>query len=130
MMTMMYAAESLADQFEKNHQYLIINLDKKDVGYCSFEHFNDHKIQTKIHKIYLKSDCRGNGVGTFVLNQIKILSISKGITKMILNVNRYNQGAVKAYQKIGFEVVRTIDINIGNGYLMEDFVMEWNFTKC
>lgn len=130
MMNMMYATKSLEEQFEKNHQYFIISLDNEAVGYCSYEHNNEGQAQTKIHKIYIKAKYRGMGLGTYVINRIKTLSIVNENSKLVLNVNRYNKGAVKTYQKIGFEIVKTIDINIGNGYLMEDYVMVWKYTIC
>jgi hypothetical protein len=40
-----------------------------------------------------------------------------------LNVNRFNN-AQFFYQKKGFQIVETIDIPIGEGYWMEDFIME------
>ena len=42
---------------------------------------------------------------------------------LFLNVNRFNK-AQYFYKKLGFEVAYEEDIEIGNGYLMEDFVME------
>jgi predicted lactoylglutathione lyase len=42
-----------------------------------------------------------------------------------LNVNRFNK-AIQFYRKIGFEITDTVDIAIGNGYFMEDYIMEIN----
>ena len=41
----------------------------------------------------------------------------------ILNVNRYNK-ATDFYIKLGFEISYEEDIDIGNGFLMEDYVMK------
>jgi hypothetical protein len=38
-------------------------------------------------------------------------------------VNRYNK-AKGFYEKLGFKVIGKEDIDIGNGYLMNDYVMQ------
>ena len=45
-----------------------------------------------------------------------------------LNVNRFNK-AIYFYQKNQFEIVEEVDIEIGNGYLMEDYVMKRNLDR-
>jgi len=47
----------------------------------------------------------------------------KGASSLQLNVNRNNNAKV-FYEKIGFAVIKEEDIDIGNGYLMNDYVME------
>jgi ribosomal protein S18 acetylase RimI-like enzyme len=42
-------------------------------------------------------------------------------------VNRDNP-AIQFYQKFGFEIIDKEDIDIGNGFLMEDYVMKWSFN--
>jgi ribosomal protein S18 acetylase RimI-like enzyme len=39
-----------------------------------------------------------------------------------LNVNRNNK-ALGFYQKFGFVILREEDIDIGNGYFMNDYIM-------
>ena len=46
-----------------------------------------------------------------------------GAKKLSLNVNRQNQAA-HFYQKAGFSITATEDIDIGNGYYMNDYIME------
>jgi hypothetical protein len=38
-------------------------------------------------------------------------------------VNRYNK-AKDFYEKAGFKIIETVDIEIGNGFYMNDYVME------
>ncbi|MGZ8545109.1 MAG: GNAT family N-acetyltransferase, partial [Flavisolibacter sp.] len=47
----------------------------------------------------------------------------KGATVLRLNVNR-NNSARSFYEKLGFEMIGEEDIDIGNGYFMNDYVME------
>ena len=42
---------------------------------------------------------------------------------MSLNVNRANVKAVRAYERCGFTIRERGDFPIGNGFVMEDFIM-------
>jgi ribosomal protein S18 acetylase RimI-like enzyme len=42
---------------------------------------------------------------------------------LFLNVNKYNS-AIQFYHKIGFEIAKEEVIDIGNGFVMDDYVME------
>ena len=54
-----------------------------------------------------------------VTEEIKTL----GGVSLQLNVNRNNK-AKEFYERQGFAVIKEEDIDIGNGYLMNDYVME------
>jgi diamine N-acetyltransferase len=121
MLEMMYSSESLKNQMEvKQHQFIILQSETNPIGFASFEFLNGF---TKIHKIYLLPTEQGRGSGRKMLNQISSISIQKNIHKLSLNVNRFNQ-AVQFYLRTGFVIVKEENIDIGNGFLMEDYVME------
>jgi RimJ/RimL family protein N-acetyltransferase len=44
--------------------------------------------------------------------------------KVQLTVNKYNQRTIRVYEKYGFIRVKEAVFNIGQGYVMDDFVME------
>ena len=48
-----------------------------------------------------------------------------GQLQLFLNVNRFNK-AIQFYTKMGFIITDTVDVAIGNGYFMEDYIMEIN----
>ena len=66
---------------------------------------------------------QGKGVGAALINSIGEIAIENKNESLLLNVNRYNK-AVGFYEKVGFKVVGNEDIDIGDGFLMEDFIME------
>jgi GNAT superfamily N-acetyltransferase len=81
------------------------------------------KNQLKIHKLYILPSEQGKGIGEKFLTFAENLCKKESISMLTLNVNRYNK-AVHFYEKNGSKNVKSEDIEIGNGYLMEDFVME------
>ena len=68
-------------------------------------------------------ETQGKGIGKKVIDEIGKLALENNSKALLLNVNRFNT-ALGFYKKIGFEVIEEVNIEIGNGYLMEDYVME------
>ena len=47
------------------------------------------------------------------------------LSKITLTVNKYNLPAICIYEKVGFNRVDSIETDIGNGYVMDDYVYEF-----
>lgn len=126
MLEMMYSTTSLITQMgEEGHRFVLARKSGVDIGYASFE-LNYKKLnKTKIHKIYVLPDTQGTGVGRSLISYIEQEAKNNADKKLLLHVNRDNK-AVKFYEHIGFTVEGTQDLPIGNGFLMEDFIMEKN----
>jgi ribosomal protein S18 acetylase RimI-like enzyme len=78
---------------------------------------------SKLHKLYVVNELQGTGLGRLLLNKAIEYAILNKAYCMILNVNRYNK-AIGFYTKAGFKIKETVDIDIGNGFFMNDYVME------
>jgi ribosomal protein S18 acetylase RimI-like enzyme len=124
MLDLFYSDEALTEQYNKKIQlFYMIYEDKTNIGFIGIEHHYNEEAITKIHKIYLLPETQGKGIGKKVIDEIGKLASENNSTALLLNVNRFNS-ALGFYKKIGFEVIDEVNINIGNGYLMEDYVME------
>lgn len=123
MLDKFYSLEALSQQLEeKNHVFLLAEENGKFIGFASYE-LNIENHKTKIHKIYVLPETQGKGFGLKLINEIEKRAKSFKNDVLFLNVNRFNK-AHHFYKKLGFEIVFEEDIEIGNDYLMEDFVME------
>lgn len=123
MMNMMYSTEALDKQMDiLNHHYLLAQEDGQYWGYLAYELNYKGTFSTKIHKIYVLPTSQGKGLGRIFINSVKDLAIRNGNTSLLLNVNRFNK-AIDFYQRMGFEIIDNEDIDIGDGFLMEDYVM-------
>src|SRR5207244_1185497 len=96
---------------------------KAYLGYVSYELDYKSQSKTKIHKIYLLPASQGNGVGRLLIDKVAELATEHKNSTVSLNVNRYNK-AIQFYERMGFKVIDNEAIDIGDGFLMEDFVME------
>ncbi len=127
MLNMMYSYNSLLEQTEKKgHKFILVSLlchQELSVGYCSFEHNYLESGRTKIHKLYVLPEYQGSGYGSLLIDAVANISYSAGDSKIVLNVNRENK-AVEFYHRKGFITIANEDISIGNGFFMNDFVME------
>lgn len=124
MFDMMYNINALKEQADlKGHHFILAEEDGIPLGFASYEFNYGGAPKTKIHKIYILPETQGKGIGKKQLDYITEKAIENQNTILSLNVNRYNT-AYDFYVKIGFEKKGEEDINIGNGYLMEDYIME------
>jgi ribosomal protein S18 acetylase RimI-like enzyme len=73
-------------------------------------------------------ECQGTGAGKILMDEVIKRTADAGNKSLLLNVNRDNP-ALGFYKKKGFEIIKTEDIDIGNGYFMNDYVMELKIAK-
>jgi diamine N-acetyltransferase len=124
MMDWMYSTESLRKQMnEQGHRFLLAMQGNACVGYASYQLNYEKPGTTKIHKLYILPQSQGGGVGRKLLNAVADLVIQGGNNSMILAVKRDNK-AVDFYKKLGFVVIDSVDIEIGDGFFMRDYIME------
>ena len=121
---LMYSTSSLTEQMEKkNHRFLLAKDETGYLGYASYELNCMSQGKTKIHKIYVMPRAQGKGVGKELINEITTIATNQNNRTLSLNVYR-NNPAIQFYQKIGFIKSGEEKIDVGNGFVMDDFVME------
>lgn len=121
MLGTLYSVEKLTKNMESGHRFWIIQDLGETVGFCAFEH-GYKSGTTHLHKIYLLPRTQGKGFGKILLQLVVEKAIEHGDKMLSLNVNRFNKARF-FYEKEGFYIDHEVDIEIGQGYLMEDFVM-------
>ncbi len=75
-----------------------------------------------ISKVYVRADMRKRGIATQLLERLK--ADFPDAKKWYLTVNKYNYGSIAVYEKRGFNKVKDLVTDIGNGFIMDDYVME------
>ena len=123
MLDRMYSVPSLKNQLQDGHQFYIAYDSQQPVGYLSYSE-ND-KGKFFLHKLYIKISAHRNGSGSKLLNYL--LGLLPPENELRLTVNRKNFKAINFYFKNGFVIEEVKDFDIGNGFIMKDFVMVWKF---
>jgi GNAT superfamily N-acetyltransferase len=77
----------------------------------------------KLDKLYVAIDMQRHGIGGELIRSVAERARQHGDSRLILRVNRQNQPAIDAYLKHGFQVATLVVEDIGQGYLMDDYVM-------
>ena len=123
MLNLMYSDESLKEQMtKKQHDFHLIQADGKNIGFISVSKIEEVAQGYFLHKFYLDQTLAGKGTGTLAHNDlIKLLKPSQ----ISLTVNRQNYKSINFYFKNGFKIESVADFDIGNGFVMNDFVMLW-----
>jgi GNAT superfamily N-acetyltransferase len=122
MLDWMYNTVLLENQMQSGHRFFIFQEVDHAIGFMVVELNHPELGCMKIHKLYLLPEVQRRGYGKTAFLYACKFATTLGQNMITLNVNRFNK-AVNFYKKVGFQIVREEDIDIGNGFLMEDFVM-------
>ncbi|MEO6916733.1 MAG: GNAT family N-acetyltransferase [Chitinophagaceae bacterium] len=120
MLHLFYSERSLLQQMQ-SHQFFLGFYQDHPVAFASVGRTTEEGV-FKLHKLYLSTGLQGKGMGRFLLNYIIGVIKSYGATDLELNVNRQNK-ALGFYQALGFGIIKTEDIDIGEGFWMNDYVL-------
>ncbi len=123
MLENVYSTTSLHNQFlNLHHDFVLVLQEKIPVGFASFSPMEPGMESYRLHKIYVLKNSQGCGTGKMLLDYVIQRCLEAGATSVELNVNRRNNARV-FYEKQGFIVEQEADIDIGNGFYMNDYIM-------
>lgn len=112
----------------EDYSYILLHTDGEDIGYVAIREEKMNK-ELFLSKIYILKKYRGKGFATQTFQYLEDFCKGKGYTKIWLTVNKYNLNSIKTYEKKGFKKIRTQVVEIGEGYVMDDYVMEKDLVK-
>lgn len=116
-------AEAMKQQIENGYEYFIIYHQTYPSGYLALLP-DMSKKNLMISKIYVDSGFRGLNLGTQLLDFSIENAKTKGLNMIWLTVNKNNTKSIEWYQKKGFLIKENLRIDIGNGFIMDDYRME------
>lgn len=126
MLAQMYSAEEISRHLKSEHyHYYIITSGDQAAGFIGFEFHYEPKT-TKLHRIYLLKNFKGKGLGKTGISFLKEKVAESSDERIILNVNK-NNPAKAVYESQGFRVFEEKVFDIGNGFVMDDYLMEFKF---
>ena len=111
----------LEKSMENGHSFYILQENDVPLGFLAIQP-NAELEALKIHKIYVLPESQGKRAGAKLIQKAREEAQKLGLKRLFLNVNRFNK-AVSFYEAMGMTILKEEDVDIGNGYLMEDFVM-------
>lgn len=122
------SVKSITEQIVSGYNYYFVLDNKIIIGFLAF-YPKDNKMY--LSKFYLDSKYRGKGFAGKMFKFIKDETIKNNLSKIFLHINKNNIKVIQIYEHFGFKKVREEKTDIGNNYVMDDFVLEYKINnKC
>jgi len=117
------SVEAISSQIkEDGFEYYRIDHAFEPSGYIGIKRAGDELF---LSKFYILKSRRGKGLGKrgkdFIIERAKAV----GAKCISLTVNKGNINSIKAYEKMGFKNLGPVVADIGNGYIMDDYMMKY-----
>lgn len=112
--------EAMHKQMANGYQYFLI-MEEEMIGYTGIR--MDGK-RLFLSKLYLKKEFRGKGYASQVFDFLEEYALLHKLNAIYLTVNKYNNHTIAVYQHKGFVTIDAVVSDIGNGYVMDDYIME------
>ena len=119
-------APAMQAQIEEGYEYFLVQQQDAagkwaDIGYCAVQEQPGRLMF--LSKFYLHHAARGSGTGRRCMEFIEGLARRRGLSLLWLTVNKGNP-TVQAYQRLGFRIAADLVMDIGGGFVMDDYRME------
>jgi diamine N-acetyltransferase len=115
-------AEAMQSQIDSGYEYFQIRQSGESIGYAAVRH-DAPETRLFISKLYVLAAHRQSGAGRKTLAFIEQMARDRAATHLWLTVNKGNP-SVRAYERLGFVIAEALVMDIGGGYVMDDYRME------
>ena len=117
MLAKMYDLDVLRSEMANGITYLRALESDQLLGFAAYGLAGN---EIKLHKLYVDPQQQRRGIGRALLEHVERACASR---TLMLTVNKRNHQAIAAYKKHGFVVRDSIVVDIGGGFVMDDYVM-------
>lgn len=118
-----YAASRIRQQLDDpRHAWWVTGMAGTPSGFAHAL-LGDHH-DCKLDKLYVYPGLQRRGLGRSMLEAVRVWAHHHHARCVRLQVNRGNVGALKAYEHYGFHIIESRVFDIGQGFVMDDHVME------
>lgn len=115
---------AMTEQIDKQgYSYFAVCDDGELCGYIGTKPEADSRFF--LSKLYLRKDKRGRGTASLMLERVFSEARFLGKKTVYLTVNKHNDHAIAVYEKAGFRKADEAVTDIGSGYVMDDYIMEY-----
>lgn len=123
MLDLLYSERVLEEVMtKKNQHFFLLEEEGAATGFASCTPRFARSTVTHLNKLYVLPSAKGRGAGKRLLERVLAFSAEQGDRMIELNVNKRNE-AIGFYERMGFSIIREEVIDIGSGYVMDDYVM-------
>lgn len=113
--------DAIVRQMREGYTYVFIVCGGERCGFIAYAPEDGHMF---LSKLYIDRRYRGLGLSRKAAEFVAAEARRQGLPLVRLTVNRGNSTAISAYKRIGFRIAFDQDSDIGEGYTMNDHVMD------
>ena len=106
---------------QNNYEYFFIKFADNIAGYTGIKDENERLF---LSKLYILKEYRGKKIASKVFEFIENSAKEKNLKSVWLTVNRNNNHAIEVYKHKGYIITATKIADIGNGFVMDDYIFE------
>ena len=117
---------ALREQIEDGYEYYQLFDDGEFCGYTGIHPGGDNRLF--LSKLYIKKECRGRHLATQAFRFLANLCRERGYSAIWLTCNKYNDNTLCVYRHLGFRTIDTQEADIGGGFIMDDYIMEYKIS--
>lgn len=114
--------EALVEQINSGYEYFLFSYEYTFAGFAGI-HEEDNNLF--LSKLYVHKDFRGKGIASYMFQKFIEICKMRELKKIWLTCNRHNTNTLAIYEHLGFKKVREQVADIGNGFVMDDYIMEY-----
>ena len=118
--------DALVEQINNGYQYYLFSYEYTFAGFAGVHKENGSLF---LSKLYVHKDFRGKGIASYMFQQFVEMCKKNSLDNIWLTCNRHNANTLEVYKHWGFETVREEATDIGNGFVMDDYIMEYKIKK-
>lgn len=117
--------KALVEQINSGYEYFVFSYEYTFAGFAGI-HEEDDKLF--LSKLYVHKDFRGKGISSYLLQKFVEICKMRNLKKIWLTCNRHNADTLEIYKHWGFQTVREEATDIGNGFVMDDYILEYEIS--
>lgn len=117
---------ALKEQISEGYEYYQIFSGGEFCGYTGIHPGEDNRLF--LSKLYLKKESRGHHLATGAFSFLKEICRERGYSAIWLTCNKHNDNSLGVYRHFGLEIVDTQEADIGGGFIMDDYIMEYKIS--
>ena len=112
---------ALEQQIANGYEYYQLFDGDEFCGYCGIHPENGKLF---LSKLYIKKEARGRHIASHAMNFLRDICRERGISAIWLTCNKHNNNTLAIYDHLGFKIIDTQVADIGNGFVMDDYILE------
>lgn len=113
--------DAIRSQIDQNELvYYLLYVDRQPAGYFAIQIRPDEVF---LSKLYVSKAQRKQGLAGKAIEFVKNIAADNCLKTISLTINKNNRESLAAYEKLGFINDKAVVTDIGNGFVMDDYIL-------